>query len=1120
MAVITMIPNKSTTTENTPLLSKDDVPASPKRCAVLLEIIGARHLPLADRNTYCVIQFGPKTLHRTKPFVPKINRTAQLFSWRGHPTQTRSLRDPIWTLQDDSLTKFVISQADVKNKQLLKITIWGKPRQVNIKDRAVSVVAPMLQQRHLESMGKVQLQADEVLNKATEKRLELQLRDDIGNPVFDSQGHPSLLAFRCRLATEADCCFVDDWEKGVDPPERFQHADVIPYPDHTRADIVTELPEPTILSQVPNITQRVPTGLIRVKPYAQNAQNRFISELELKAKTSLPSTKWVQAGSKASSYGRLYLEILSAHGLPNVDVGGSVGNETDAFCAAVYGDSMVQTDVIFDELSPHWPCWSQRAFAFHMQHPSQVLYIAVFGFKRTPLPHAAIGRFEVNPLHFRNGTTYHLEYSLCGQSHSSERQSRGTLRIRVRVEVDERKALLAALNIPPPVYVNTVKKKSMGVARYTACGEYDNEGKFSLQVLQGYIDEIVEGYIKRILYSLQDGTQSLVFWRSQVTVLGIGLPLYSCLVFIMGIVAVEHPHLIPAFLCFGLATFLLYEMQARLASPSPWRRCLSFMHYFQVLILGFSTLSPTFIHAHEGAAQMLALELALEQRRKQEQEFNEKKEAFERELEEIENVEVQNKSKTIPLELLVVLGKVQGIVGDICRLCRFLDAILSWEESDISFWITLLLLVVGTLFIAVPWAFVLHWVGRILVILLLGPQNKLLDMAWTQDSPTVEQRIERIFASRIKEARGKQEEASKLKSFRHVLFGKYATRVPPLLWSPHIDFPLPSSTSTIGLNKVPPLSKVEKLPLVPGQHLFGTMIPRPEVAWRENAAKSDRLRQDAKEVLRDSKKTVTFDIPDSPPAVEGIDSMLEEGVEITDEYDEEAYYVKKVLVPRPEESVRELGVEILGWSDASNPSGVSFKTTRQSTYELPSIEGGSDSDSDLMPSRSNVSSAALDPVRLPTTERNGNQSTIELGFEVSDICGEGLDDAGTHTEDSSTKHMLPPRHEEWLTNPRVANAESSDPKPASSPSIQDIDQAINTAILNSGETLHHDTILVSNSPPIPVPKADRQDNQSKMESRVEAFEAISDDDVESECQQYYDELGHDIGGILSDEESA
>lgn len=476
--------------ESSPLLVPNDKPASatqtsydvgspqiipatatatamtPQSFPVLFELIGARNLPVTNMETYCVVQYGARTIHRTKPFAPKISRASRIsqvlslnhllfsggaLSSEQHLLQ-KSLRDPIWTVQEDSHLTFHVSLKDIGNRKALKITLWGRPRGMIRASRA---------NRQLQSIGTIRIPAPTLLEEeCTEERMEVQLMNELGQPITDARGEPTMLAYRCRIASQADLAFVDYWSQ-VPRPQHWKETDVIPEPDIPRAKLITEMPEHEVHATMAPTLLHIPTpvGHVRIKPYpdpqSRREHCRFLTREALRTQTNLPSRKWTQAGSKASSIGRLYLEVLSAHGLPNVDIGRQVGNETDAFCAMVYGDAMTQTDVIYDELNPHWPCWSQRAFCFYMQHPSQVLYLSVFGYKRSPLPHRRIGRVEINPIHFQHQTVYNLEYDLCASSHTTARKSEGRIRIRIRVEIDNpQKVLLTSLRPLPPVYIN------------------------------------------------------------------------------------------------------------------------------------------------------------------------------------------------------------------------------------------------------------------------------------------------------------------------------------------------------------------------------------------------------------------------------------------------------------------------------------------------------------------------------------------------------------------------------------------------------------------------------------------------------------------------------------------
>ena len=716
--------------ESSPLLAKSK---SVTKFSILMELIGARQLPIQEElETYCVVQYGARTIHRTKPFVPDISKSARIsralhingLFGGGSSEQIlrKQLQNPIWTIQQNSVFSFEITRKDFDNHKPIIITVWARPQG----GKAKSTKGLFKDNSSYPTfLGKLRLAPLFILQNCTEERLELQLIDDLGNIIFsrNNDNESSLLAFTCRMASSADLAFCHHWNyednktllqqksfRVHDNPtatklavrdqqsdqQLWKDADILNQQSSRASGIlITELDETldqghnlssAIVSGTLSSALQAPAGQVKVKPYPNpNHPIEYMSPLQLKSQTQLPSSNWVQAGQPTLGLGRLFLEILSAKNLPNVDFGEQVGNVTDAFCAVIYGDSMVQTDVIDDELNPHWLPWTQRAFCFHIQHPANVLYLSVFGFKGFPLHHRPIGRVEINPIHLQNNTLYNLEYDLFGSSHTSFRESQGTIRIRVRREEDdERKYLLAALRpLPSAVHINVTKKKSMLVARFTACGEYDNEEKFSLKVLQGYIDEIVEGYLRRIVYAMQDSVRSIVFWRNdQVYIWGHGTPIISFLLFVVGMLVVEHPHFIPAMVCFGLALIMLIKMQRRLNCPSPWGRCFSFGHYFRVLLTGKSKPSFKTIDINQGYNEYKAEQDAFKKRIEHDREQMEQRESIEKEVEQLEDQgKVETKSNVIPLELLVILGRVQGIVGGMFPLSNHCTAPNLFSDS-------------------------------------------------------------------------------------------------------------------------------------------------------------------------------------------------------------------------------------------------------------------------------------------------------------------------------------------------------------------------------------------------------------------------------------------------------
>jgi hypothetical protein len=165
-----------------------------------------------------------------------------------------------------------------------------------------------------------------------------------------------------------------------------------------------------------------------------------------------PSTKWIEAGS--GDLGKLFVEIIGCDGLPNMDTQIAGGGKTDAFVSMVYEDTIVNSEVINDVLSPRWMPWTQRAFVFNVMHPSNDLMVGVLDYD-SPAPmaeHDPIGRCEVDITNLLPNTEYTLCYDLYTSALVKKRKKKGSIKLRVRLELhDARKALIVGMKPPPEV---------------------------------------------------------------------------------------------------------------------------------------------------------------------------------------------------------------------------------------------------------------------------------------------------------------------------------------------------------------------------------------------------------------------------------------------------------------------------------------------------------------------------------------------------------------------------------------------------------------------------------------------------------------------------------------------
>jgi len=336
----------------------------------------------------------------------------------AHRTKESSAggRNPIWSLSTDS--PFLLSTTPnelagcaggKKKKKRLTISAWS-----NRKDALqLTVIETRL-------LGTAVLDGATIIENCNEKHFRVPLTcgnsdrstNDGAAAATDVRG---FLTLRLRVATPADKAFVEQCrrrnrrgESGVvTATSAFSMTTSEQRRRRPVAPLVTEVDETEVASKsfvnavasafTPKsyYDARTKTHKVLVKPSPDPSrpaeETAYLSEREIKTETMKPSHQWVEAGSSGTAasttaLGKLYLEVLSCHDLPNVDVGEAVGNLSDCFVCGVFEDAMVETPVIDDELSPYWLPWTQRAFVFGMKHPASVLYLGVFDYgKYTPI---------------------------------------------------------------------------------------------------------------------------------------------------------------------------------------------------------------------------------------------------------------------------------------------------------------------------------------------------------------------------------------------------------------------------------------------------------------------------------------------------------------------------------------------------------------------------------------------------------------------------------------------------------------------------------------------------------------------------------------------------------------
>jgi len=652
-----------------------------------------------------------------------------------------------------------------------------------------------------------------------------------------------------------------------------------------------------------------------------------MSETQIEEESLKKSTQWLEAGS--GHLGLVYVEVIGCTGLPNLDalVGGvSLGNKTDAFACLVFEgkfksriradqlfrqvnllcliyllrtDCIVQTDVINDCLSPRWMPWSNRAFIFHMMHPSSQLFIGVFDFDMADINnHDGIGRITVDISKFKPKLEYTVHYNLYTSSSNRDRKSNGTITIRVRVECDERQLLLSSIEaVPPNVYINCRRKKDFELARYTVEGE-DIRNKYSLGRLGEYAQELQSYQIA--LFYIKEGLFNVLLWRGHVDVelpydisqylkrayncikslenrVGIKpnakdqppvfrkgdkgtiltLPLHSFLAFMIGTTLIERPQFIPSFSMACLGWMMVAIMELRLGNPSPWSRFRPFQDLVWILVYGHPLKGVEAIKPGQNSEKAkqwseywnAKISKAEAEARKRQEEMLKLQNELAQQMEDVgDGTNISSQDKGISFDpLKAYLFPIQLQLQWIVDIMRIVRNVLIWEEYYFSFWLTAGSFALSVVFLFIPWRFCLTWTIRILSWALLGPWMKLVDIYHFQvienlDEQGKAQREKQIIATQkttyddiVRQARIAKEDAMKIKDMKVFKFGKYIAWVPILKVDRIKDIPLPNSKAEIYEETVTLVEQAmqeagKNRIRVPGQHLVGSMIPKPVTA--------------------------------------------------------------------------------------------------------------------------------------------------------------------------------------------------------------------------------------------------------------------------------------------------
>lgn len=270
-------------------------------------------------------------------------------------------------------------------------------------------------------------------------------------------------------------------------------------------------------------------------------------------------------------------------------------------------------------------------------------------------------------------------------------------------------------------------------------------------------------------------------------------------------------HYIP-FVCFITMWWIMLALLGHSNRHSThWERPRSFAELLQVLIFGkpvFTTQGVT-APSHE---DVLFDEEYKKQRRERVKNLQEKVASYAKVTQDYvllnyEAMTVDELSKGEKLNpMKKLLYPLQNILGVICNVQRLCTNILSWQRSDIAFWITFFFLLSALVSLCLPWEQIWAWTGMVVewtLLILLGPWMKLVDVfiwsinwCFSSIEKDIEKKEKKLELARSRLFKRKEDFMKYSEMMKH-LFGKYLLCLPSSQpYEQFNDFPLQSSYST------------------------------------------------------------------------------------------------------------------------------------------------------------------------------------------------------------------------------------------------------------------------------------------------------------------------------------
>ncbi|GMI08484.1 hypothetical protein TrLO_g4664 [Triparma laevis f. longispina] len=478
---------------------------------------------------------------------------------------------------------------------------------------------------------------------------------------------------------------------------------------------------------------------VRIKPYVEET---WMTETELKVDAELPSRYFMQPESSANpprlKLGELTIELIEMHDVVKADF---ITGTSDPYAVFVFEDCCAKTEYISSCLNPIWPHKSRRAAKFDVTSPCSKLYVGAFDYDADVSggqldDDDPLGRVEIKLSSIRPNTDYDLVYPFQHSELTLLKGERGFVRMRIRLNWlgNDRKVVTGYLKPQKNLVMSVESKKMWSSCLYCVNGKHIGD-EYNWKIFMSYVNEI-QGVVDLFSKPLIKFVIDTVFWVT---------PLLSAFLFCAWQYLVIHPTYVPGFTIFCII-IVLGESYVENAQRRPkLHRVTPLYDILFTLIAGSLGWKFRGIDAEVGDNPSNYVEMddklakfgtSSKDDADEEDEYDyltgakkpmakKAKEEKKEEKPDVTSTFTIFKLNTLnPMSL--VLGPLQIVLKEVCHQLRTANNLFSWKDPFVSFWTSVVTFCVWVVVTFFPYAFFFFWLSRILGIILLGPQNRVI----------------------------------------------------------------------------------------------------------------------------------------------------------------------------------------------------------------------------------------------------------------------------------------------------------------------------------------------------------------------------------------------------------